>query len=180
MDDQVKQWREEIRVLTANIAEATGNRDYAVVLITPQSEGYEDVSPLLIFEDALRVNPYGFPQGFNFDVINDAEMLPVGEQEEDATAEPAHVDPWKSHGWRVLMRDALNLMLKKEVPMEMIDAWFDSDDEELQHYCIEHMKLEWPMGIGLIEAAMELVDGARGNANIDDDGNLFPIHYPGL
>lgn len=41
-------------------------------MITPRDEGYEDVVPELIAEDALHVHTYGWPEGFEIEVLNQA------------------------------------------------------------------------------------------------------------
>lgn len=38
----------------------------------PRNEGYEDVVPELIAEDALHVHTYGWPEGFEVEVLNQA------------------------------------------------------------------------------------------------------------
>lgn len=52
-----------------------------LVRITANDEGYEDVHPDLMMEDAMRVNPYGWPQGFSFEVVDQAKRLVGGEVE---------------------------------------------------------------------------------------------------
>ncbi|MBU9589603.1 hypothetical protein [Burkholderia multivorans] len=41
-------------------------------MITTRDEGYEDVVPELIAEDALHVHPYGWTEGFEIEVLNQA------------------------------------------------------------------------------------------------------------
>lgn len=69
---QVEAWEKEIRRLADLVRAATGG-SCAFVKITGTDDGYEDVAPQLILEDALRVNPYGWPQGMHFDVMTDEE-----------------------------------------------------------------------------------------------------------
>lgn len=171
---QVSGDSETIKALSDEIAEATGSKDFALVLITPllEAEVVEGSSPISILNSALGIDQYGVQGGFKFEVLNEKMDTPSGGAQTDQSSWRTQKDYWESPGWRALMLEALNMMLKKNATIEMVDAWLDSDDECLQQFCIDHSKLNWPMGIGLIEAAMELVDGARGNANIDDDGNL--------
>jgi hypothetical protein len=69
LDKQVADWTKELRRLASQIAAAKGV-NCAVVLITGNDEGYADVVPELILEDALRVNPHGWPAGFSIDLLN--------------------------------------------------------------------------------------------------------------
>jgi len=69
LDKQVADWTKELRHLASQIAAAKGV-NCAVVLITGDDEDYGDVAPELILEDALRVNPYGWPAGFSIDLLN--------------------------------------------------------------------------------------------------------------
>jgi hypothetical protein len=69
LDSQVAEWTQELQRLASNIASARGT-SCAVVLITGPAEDYADVHPQLVMEDALRVNPYGWPQGFTVDLLN--------------------------------------------------------------------------------------------------------------
>ena len=72
LEKQVSDWTRELRRLADQISAATG-RSCAVVLITPRDEEYDDVIPELIAEDALRVGSYGWPEGFEFEVLNPAK-----------------------------------------------------------------------------------------------------------
>ena len=69
LDKQVADWTKELRHLASQIAAAKG-RNCAVVLIAGNDEDYADVVPELIVEEALRVNPYGWPAGFSIDLLN--------------------------------------------------------------------------------------------------------------
>ncbi|WP_321853780.1 hypothetical protein [Burkholderia cenocepacia] len=42
-------------------------------MITPTDEDYWDVIPELIAEDALQVCTYGWPAGFNVEILNQAD-----------------------------------------------------------------------------------------------------------
>lgn len=66
---QVSDWTKELARLADMIAAAKG-ASYAVVMISNTQGGYEDVNPQLVLEDALRIVPYGWPPGFNFEVLN--------------------------------------------------------------------------------------------------------------
>lgn len=72
LDEQVQAWTTELRRLAGMIAFAQG-KPCAVVMITPAGEGYEDVVPELVVEDALGVMQNGWPEGFEFDILNRAE-----------------------------------------------------------------------------------------------------------
>lgn len=69
VERQLLDWTAEMKRLAAQIA-ATKGTSCAVVMIYGPDEDYEDVAPELILEDALRVNPHGWPDGFQFDVLN--------------------------------------------------------------------------------------------------------------
>lgn len=67
---QVDDWSKELQRLVGQIASAKGQA-CAVVMITARSqEGYEDVTPELITEDAFRVSNFGWPAGFDVEVLN--------------------------------------------------------------------------------------------------------------
>jgi hypothetical protein len=72
LDKQVADWTQELRHLALQIAAAKG-ANCAVVLITGTDEDYADVIPELILEDALRVNPHGWPTGFSIDLLNPSD-----------------------------------------------------------------------------------------------------------
>jgi hypothetical protein len=72
LDEQIAAWTQEMRRLASNIAFARGT-SCAVVLITGPAEAYKDVHPQLVMEDALRVNPHGWPEGFTIDLLNSAD-----------------------------------------------------------------------------------------------------------
>lgn len=69
LDKQVADWTKELGHLAAQIAAATGT-NCAVVLISGKDAEYADVAAELILEDAMRVNPYGWPEGFSVDLLN--------------------------------------------------------------------------------------------------------------
>ncbi|MBK1902015.1 MULTISPECIES: hypothetical protein [Burkholderia] len=69
LDRQVNEWTQELKDLACKIAAAKG-MPAAIVLITPKDEGYTDVVPELIAEDALQVHTYGWPEGFEFEILN--------------------------------------------------------------------------------------------------------------
>ena len=69
LDKQVEEWTKEMQRLASQIAFTRGT-SCAVVLITGPAEDYADVHPQLVMEDALRVNPYGWPEGFTVDLLN--------------------------------------------------------------------------------------------------------------
>lgn len=70
LDRQVRDWTTEMNRLADQIAAAKGT-PCAVVLITPRNqEGYEEVAPELITEDAFRVLNFGWPEGFEVETLN--------------------------------------------------------------------------------------------------------------
>ena len=69
VDRQIEDWTAELRRLAGLIASAKGI-SCALVMIAGTGEGYADIAPQLVLEDALRVNPYGWPQGFQIDLLN--------------------------------------------------------------------------------------------------------------
>lgn len=69
LDKQVADWTKEMRHLASQFAAAKGG-NCAVVLITGTDPDYADVVPELILEDALRINPHGWPAGFSIELLN--------------------------------------------------------------------------------------------------------------
>lgn len=69
LDQQVREWSAELRRLAGLIATAKGTSS-ALVMITGTDDDYTDIAPQLILEDALRVNPHGWPKGFDIDLLN--------------------------------------------------------------------------------------------------------------
>ncbi|MDB0544515.1 hypothetical protein LBW62_25070 [Ralstonia solanacearum] len=70
LDRQVSQWTAELTRLAGQIAAAKG-LTCAVVLITPRDqEGYTDVAPELVTEDAFGVLNFGWPKDFEVEVLN--------------------------------------------------------------------------------------------------------------
>ncbi|NHR04418.1 hypothetical protein HA052_04335 [Chromobacterium haemolyticum] len=69
LDLQVADWTMELQGLAGKIATAKG-RNCAIVLIEPKGEGYEDVCPQLIVEDALGVLSRGWPSAFSVTILN--------------------------------------------------------------------------------------------------------------
>ncbi|HDR9172988.1 TPA: hypothetical protein QDB23_000166 [Burkholderia vietnamiensis] len=72
LERQISEWTTELKRLAGQIAAAKG-RTCAIVMITPLDEDYEDVIPELITEDALRVLNLGWPEGFEVEVLNQAD-----------------------------------------------------------------------------------------------------------
>ncbi|WP_321907923.1 hypothetical protein [Burkholderia cepacia] len=72
LDRQLREWTKELKGLASKIAAAKG-MPAAIVLITPTDEGYSDVVPELIAEDALRVGTYGWTKGFEFELLNQTD-----------------------------------------------------------------------------------------------------------
>ena len=66
---EVEGWTAELTRLANLIAAAKGTT-CALVMIYGTDEGYADIAPELIMEDAFRVNPHGWPQGFSIDLLN--------------------------------------------------------------------------------------------------------------
>ncbi|WP_425953049.1 hypothetical protein [Ralstonia pseudosolanacearum] len=70
LDKQVRDWTAEMKRLAGQIAAAKGV-SCAVVMITPRvHEGYEDVAPELVTEDAFRVSNFGWPKDFDVELLN--------------------------------------------------------------------------------------------------------------
>lgn len=69
LDKQIANWTKELSRLASQIAAAKGH-NCAVILIAGDDANYADVAPELIMEDVLRVNPYGWPEGFSIDLLN--------------------------------------------------------------------------------------------------------------
>lgn len=73
VEKQVQAWKEELRRESARIADlittATG-KHHDVILVSGTDEAYADLVPELILEDVLRVNPYGWPDGFQIELLN--------------------------------------------------------------------------------------------------------------
>lgn len=70
LDRQVREWTAELTRLAGQIAAAKG-APCALVMITPRDqEGYEDVAPELITEDAFRVMNFGWPEGLEVETLN--------------------------------------------------------------------------------------------------------------
>ncbi|WP_244116257.1 hypothetical protein [Burkholderia cepacia] len=72
LEQQVRDWTAELKRLAGQIAAARGMPS-ATVMITPTDEDYWDVIPELIAEDALQVRTYGWPAGFNVEILNQAD-----------------------------------------------------------------------------------------------------------
>ena len=66
---QIQDWSKELKRVADLIAAAKGG-NCALVMISSTDADYADVAPELILEDALRVNPLGWPAGFSIDLLN--------------------------------------------------------------------------------------------------------------
>ena len=83
---------------------------------------------------------------------------------------------WGNPGWRVLFLEALTALLKAPPTPKMVEDYLDDEDvDTLQQFCVEHQRVNWAMGISAIDAAYLYVEGAYENANIDKQGNLWPM-----
>lgn len=69
LNKQVEDWTRELKRVADLIAAAKGG-NCALVMISSNDADYADVAPELILEDALRVNPHGWPAGFSIDLLN--------------------------------------------------------------------------------------------------------------
>lgn len=67
---QVDQWTKELGRLAGQIATAKGQSCAVVMIAARDQDGYEDVAPELIAEDAFRVSNFGWPEGFEVEVLN--------------------------------------------------------------------------------------------------------------
>lgn len=68
---EVSVWLEEMKRLAGLIAAAKG-KQCAVIMVSGTDDDYGDVIPELILDDVLRVNPYGWPEGFEINLLNPA------------------------------------------------------------------------------------------------------------
>lgn len=66
---QVQDWTKEMRRLVGLISAAKG-KQCAIIMVSGTDEGYADVIPELILDDVLRVNPHGWPEGFEIELLN--------------------------------------------------------------------------------------------------------------
>lgn len=71
LNKQMQDWTKEMRRLAGLLAAAKG-KQCAVMVVSGTDPDYADVVPELILEDVLRVNPYGWPEGFEIDLLNPA------------------------------------------------------------------------------------------------------------
>ena len=69
LNKQVQDWIRELKREADLIAGAKGG-NCALVMISSTDADYAGVAPELILEDALRVNPHGWPAGFSIDLLN--------------------------------------------------------------------------------------------------------------
>ena len=70
LDREIHEWTAELQRLAGQIAADKG-RPCAVVMITPRDlEGYDDVAPEILTEDALNVSVIGWPKSFDVDILN--------------------------------------------------------------------------------------------------------------
>lgn len=70
LERQVSEWTAELKRLAGQIAAAQGVSCAVVMIKARVQEGYEDVAPELIAEDAFRVSNFGWPDGFDIEVLN--------------------------------------------------------------------------------------------------------------
>lgn len=72
------------------------------------------------------------------------------------------------------LQQVLSLLLTDSPPLELIAAWFEQEDSGLEDFCGMHLRPEvcWATCSDTIGAAMSMVDGAIGNANLTADGQL--------
>ena len=66
---QVQDWTTELKRVADLIAAAKGG-NCALVMISSTDADHADVAPELILEGAMRVNPLGWPQGFEVTLLN--------------------------------------------------------------------------------------------------------------
>ena len=66
---QVQDWTTELNRVADLIAAAKGG-NCALVMISSTDADHVDVAPELILEGAMRVNPLGWPQGFEVTLLN--------------------------------------------------------------------------------------------------------------
>ena len=69
---EVQALLDEMKRLAQQVAQAQGY-NCALVMISGTDEDYGDVIPELITEDAFRVEPHGWPQGFSITLLNPSD-----------------------------------------------------------------------------------------------------------
>lgn len=67
-------------------------------------------------------------------------------------------------------REALGVLCTDTPALTMCRAWLESDDESLQEWVLNHARLEWAQGIGIIDAA-------RVMANQPDEGRAELVSH---
>lgn len=55
-------------------------------------------------------------------------------------------------------REALGVLCTETPALDMCRAWLDTDDENLQEWVLNHARLDWAQGIGVIDCARGLAD----------------------
>lgn len=63
---------------TCTPPDATEAQGGFLVRVTPTDPEYADVHPQLALEDALRVNPHGWPDGFQFEILEQSKVPNLG------------------------------------------------------------------------------------------------------
>jgi hypothetical protein len=71
--------------------------------------------------------------------------------------------------WYARVSQALALLCGGAVPpMPLVEAYFTSDDDRLQHWASDRCTLGWHQGVGVLDAAVTLADSpAEGEGHED-------------
>lgn len=80
---------------------------------------------------------------------------------------------WKSKETRERYREVINVFTDDWPTMSMVNEYLDGDDHNLQDFCATNSVYFWMTGIGILDAAHLMVDGAFENANIDEEGRIL-------
>lgn len=60
--------------------------------------------------------------------------------------------------YSVRFAEALGTLCTQTPALHMCRAWLESDDEQLQEWVLEHMRVSWATGIGTIDTARLLAE----------------------
>lgn len=72
------------------------------------------------------------------------------------------------------LQEVISLFCTETVPLEIVESWRNTEKYTLQDYVSMHLKpeVEWSTAIGVIEAALTVLQEAMCNGNINEDGSL--------
>ncbi len=67
-------------------------------------------------------------------------------------------------------QDVCEVLLEAVPPAYMIEGYLtDCEDDCLADWFLKYNKISWSTGIDAIEAVEYIINGARGNANLDEN-----------